>query len=145
MQTLPPLPDWLTIEHRVAQILTEQELHGWYFDEPAAWQLTSALQRELEETCELLRNRHPYVKGSEFTPKRPNKTQGYVTGATFTRLKEFSPTSRDHIAWVMRTHHNWEPEKTTNTGKAVIDETVLKDIGTEEAQDAILEILEQNE
>jgi len=33
----------------------------------------------------------------------------------------------------MRTHHNWKPGKTTNTGKAVIDETVLKDIGTEEA------------
>jgi DNA polymerase I-like protein with 3'-5' exonuclease and polymerase domains len=33
----------------------------------------------------------------------------------------------------MKTHHGWEPDKTTNTGKAVIDETVLKDIGTEEA------------
>jgi len=133
MQTLPPLPDWLTLEHRVAQILTEQELHGWYFDEPAAWQLTSSLQRELEETCELLRNRHPYVKGSEFTPKRPNKTQGYVAGATFTRLKELNPSSRDHIAWILKTFHNWQPTQLTATGKPIIDEPILKDIGSETA------------
>ena len=31
-----------------------------------------------------LRGLHPYVEGAEFTPKRPNKTQGYITGATFT-------------------------------------------------------------
>jgi len=133
MQTLPPLPDWLTLEHRVAQILTEQEIHGWYFDEPAAWQLTSALQRELEETCELLRNRHPYVRGSEFTPKRPNKTQGYIAGATFTRLKELNPSSRDHIAWILKTFHNWQPTQLTATGKAIIDEPILKDIGSETA------------
>jgi hypothetical protein len=115
MQAFPPLPDWLTLEHKVAQILTEQELHGWYFDEPAAWKLTSTLQRELEETCELLRNRHPYVMGSEFTPKRPNKTQGYVAGATFTRLKELNPSSRDHIAWILKTFHNWQPTQLTAT------------------------------
>ena len=133
MRPLPPLPDWLTLEHRVAEILTEQELHGWYFDEPAAWKLTSTLQRELEQTCELLRNRHPYVKGSEFTPKRPNKTQGYVAGATFTRLKELNPSSRDHISWILKTFHNWQPAELTATGKPIIDEPILKDIGSETA------------
>ena len=133
MRPLPPLPDWLTLEHRVAQILTEQELHGWYFDEPAAWKLTSTLQRELEETCELLRNKHPYVRGSEFTPKRPNKTQGYVAGATFTRLKELNPSSRDHISWILKTFHNWQPTQLTATGKPIIDEPILKDIGSETA------------
>jgi DNA polymerase I-like protein with 3'-5' exonuclease and polymerase domains len=140
MRPLPSLPDWLTLEHRVAQILTEQELHGWYFDEPAAWQLTSTLQRELEQTCELLRNRYPFVKGSEFTPKRPNKTQGYVTGATFTRLKELNPSSRDHIAWVLQTHYGWKPTQLTATGKPIIDEPILKDIGTE-ASDMFLRVL----
>ena len=140
MQTLPPLPDWLTLEHRVAQILTEQELHGWYFDEPAAWQLTSTLQRELEQTCEVLRNRYAFVKGSEFTPKRPNKTQGYVAGATFTRLKELNPSSRDHIAWILQTHHGWKPTQLTATGKPIIDEPILKDIGLE-ASDMFLRVL----
>ena len=131
MQTFPTLPDWVKLEHQVAQILTQQELHGWYFDERAAWELESTLRREYEETCTLLRNRHPFVKGSLFTPKRDNRTRGYVTGSAFTKLKDLNPTSRDHIAWILQTHYGWTPLLTTSTGKPVIDETVLKDIGTD--------------
>ena len=131
MRPLPPLPDWLQLEHQVAHILTEQENHGWFFDEPAARELESALRREYEETCEILRNRHPFVSGSLFTPKRNNRTKGYVAGATFTKLKDLNPTSRDHIAWILSTHYDWQPSLLTNSGKAVIDETVLKDIGTD--------------
>ena len=131
MQPLPPIPSWVALEHEAQQILTEQENHGWYFDERTAWELTSALQKELEEAYEVLRKRHPFVKGEEKTPKRNNKTQGYVLGATFTRLKEFNPTSRDHIAWILQTFHGWTPTQTTPTGKPIIDEPILKDIGSE--------------
>jgi DNA polymerase I-like protein with 3'-5' exonuclease and polymerase domains len=133
LEPLSTIPEWITLEHDVARILTEQELHGWFFNEPAAWQLAQTLYTELSDLNQLLRNRYPYVAGAEFTPKRPNRTQGYVTGATFTRLKEFNPTSRDHIAWVMKTRYNRNFEKMTATGKPVINETTLKDIGTEEA------------
>ena len=131
MRTLPPLPAWLTLEHQVAQILTEQEQHGWYFDERAARQLESTLRREYEDTTKVLRNRHPFVKGTEFTPKRANRTKGYVEGARFTKLKDLNPTSRDHIAWILQTHYGWTPTSMTSTGKPVINETVLKDIGTD--------------
>ena len=131
MPTLPQIPEWVLLEHQVAQLLTQQEIHGWYFDEQAARELESTLRKEYEETSRLLRNRHPYVAGTEFTPKRNNRTQGYIEGATFTRLKEFNPTSRDHISWILQTHYGWTPLLTTNLGKAVIDETVLKDIGTD--------------
>jgi len=131
MQTLPPLPEWVQLEHQVAQILTQQEIHGWHFDERSARELESSLRREYEETCAILRHRYPYIGGSIFTPKRNNRTQGYVAGASFTKLKELNPTSRDHIAWILTTHHGWTPLLTTSTGKAVIDETVLKDIGTD--------------
>ena len=131
MATLPPLPDWLELEHRVATILTDQELHGWYFDESSAQELESTLRRELEELTQELQQRHRFVAGTEFTPRRNNKTQGYVEGCTSTRLKEFNTTSRDHIAWIMQTHYGWVPEQRTDTGKPVIDEVVLKDIGTE--------------
>ena len=131
MRPLPPLSDWLKLEHQVATILTEQENHGWFFDEPAARSLESALRREYEETSELLRNRHPFVSGPLFTPKRANRTRGYVAGATFTKLKETNPTSRDHIAWILTTHYGWQPSSLTNSGKAVIDETVLKELGTD--------------
>jgi DNA polymerase I-like protein with 3'-5' exonuclease and polymerase domains len=133
MVPLPTLPDFIKLELDVATILTEQELHGWTFDEPAARELESTLRRELEGLTQLLRNRYPYVRDREFTPKRPNRTTGYVAGAALTKLKEFSPTSRDHIAWVMENLHGWKPDKTTANGKTAIDETVLKDIGTEEA------------
>ena len=133
MQPLPPLPDWVTLEHQVAQILQTQEENGWTFDERAAWELTQTLQKEYEETTQILRERYPQVEGKEFTPKRDNKTQGYIRGATFTRLKELNPTSRDHIAWILQTHCGWTPSLTTSTGKPVIDEVILKEIGTDTA------------
>ena len=131
MRSLLPLPDWISLEHQVAQILTQQELHGWYFDECSARELESALRQEYEETTRLLRNRYPYIEGPRFTPKRTNKRTGYVEGAPLTKLKELNPTSRDHIAWLLQTHYGWIPSLMTSTNKPVIDETVLKDIGTD--------------
>ena len=141
MRPLPPLPEWVTLEHQVAQILTKQETHGWYFDEKNAWELESALTTELRDLTESLRRRFPFVPGTEFTPKRNNKTQGYVEGATFTRLKEFNPGSRDHIAWILTNYDNFQSETTTTSGKMKIDETTLKNHGTGISQQ-FLRILE---
>ena len=55
MSTFPPIPEWVTLEHQVAHILTQQELHGWYFDEQEARSLESTLRREMEDTTRLLR------------------------------------------------------------------------------------------
>jgi len=141
MRTLPPLPAWLQLEHQVQIILTEQEQHGWYFNEGAARQLESTLRREYEDTCKALRNRHPFVEGARFTPKRANRTKGYIEAAPFTKLKELNPTSRDHISWILQTHYGWTPTSLTKSGKAVIDEIVLKDIGTDIAL-AFLKLLD---
>ena len=65
MRPLPQIPEWIRLEHEVAQILTQQELHGWYFDQHAAWKLASSLRVELEETHRLLRQRHPFIRGSK--------------------------------------------------------------------------------
>ena len=131
MQPFPQIPDWVLLEHQVAQILTQQQIHGWYFNERQARELESTLRRELEDTTALLRRQFPFVAGTLFTPKRNNRTQGYVEGAEFQRLKELNPTSRDHIAWILQTHCGWKPSLMTSTGKPVIDEPVLKDIGTD--------------
>ena len=128
MRPLPQIPEWVKLEHQVAQLLTTQELHGWYFDERSAWQLSSSLRAELEKTCELLRDRHAYVPGPQFTPKANNKRYGYYAGATFTRITELNPTSRDHIAWFLGEPYGWEPTLRTKAGKAVIDEVVLKEV-----------------
>ncbi len=142
MSTLPPIPGWVQMENQVAQILTQQELHGWYFDESEARNLESALRKELEDTTRVLRKQYPYVAGTLFTPKRDNRTQGYVAGAELQRLKELNPTSRDHIAWILQTHCGWTPTlMTLKSEKPIIDETVLKDVGTDIALD-FLKILE---
>jgi DNA polymerase I-like protein with 3'-5' exonuclease and polymerase domains len=130
LETFSTIPEWIKLEHESAQILTQQELHGWYFDERSAWELASTLRRELEQTYQLLRDRHPYVAGSVFTPKRNNRTQGYVKDAPFTRLKELNPTSRDHISWILQTFCGWTPIQKTTTGKPVIDEVILTEIGS---------------
>ena len=131
MEAFPTLPEWITLEHQVATILTKQEHHGWYFDEKSARELESTLRNELESTQAKLRADFPYVAGTVFTPKRDNQRTGYVKGVPFTRLKDFNPQSRDHISWILQTHCDWKPTSLTASGKAVIDETVLKDIGTD--------------
>jgi len=118
------------LEHQVQTILTQQEIHGWHFDERAAWSLTSALKQELCDIEEVLRRRHPFVKGADFTPKRDNRTQGYIKGSPFTRLKDTNCTSRDHIAWILQTFYGWIPTSLTATGKPIIDEVVLTDIAS---------------
>jgi DNA polymerase-1 len=80
-----------------------------------------------------MRDTFLFVDGGLFTPKRGNNTRGYVEGAAMCRLKEFSPTSRDHIAWAFETFRGWEATERTPSGRAKIDDTVLKEIGTPEA------------
>ena len=87
MQTFPTIPGWVSLEHQVAQILTQQEIHGWYFNEQAAQKLEQTLRKELEDTTRILREQHPFVAGALFTPKRNNRTQGYVDGAEFSKIK----------------------------------------------------------
>ena len=128
MRTLPPLHDADRLEHRVAEILTEQEIHGWTFNEQKAQQLESHLRREMEELTQVLRNKWTFVGGALFTPKRDNSTQGYIAGAEFQRLKEFNPTSRDHIAWILTNRLNVKLNKITTTGKPIIDEITLMEI-----------------
>jgi len=128
MRPLPPLPDWLQMEHKVAEILTQQEINGWYFDERGSQELESTLRRELEETTDLLRKQFPYVAGALFTPKRDNARQGYIKDAELQKLKDFNPTSRDQIAWILQTHFGWTPTQMTTTGKPIIDETTLSEI-----------------
>lgn len=129
------VPEWVTLEHQVAAILTKQELHGWYFDERSAYELECELRSALDSLQASLRERHPFVAGGEFTPRRANSTKGYLPDTPFTRIKDLNPTSRDQIAWVMKTFYGWKPNQFTDKGKATIDEVVLNDIGTPIALD----------
>ena len=102
--------DSIQLEHDVAKIMAKQEFSGWPFDVKAAQQLESVLRTEMDELADRMRATFPYVDGGQMTPKRANATRGYIKDAPFTKLKEFNPTSRDHISWAFMTWRNWKPE-----------------------------------
>jgi DNA polymerase I-like protein with 3'-5' exonuclease and polymerase domains len=88
----------------------------------------------MDQLADKMRATFPYVDGGQMTPKRPNATRGYIKDAPFTKLKEFNPTSRDHIGWAFMTWRGWKPEVFTDTGRPKIDEGILQGIGTPEAE-----------
>ena len=133
MGTFPKIAESVTLEHQIAELMAEQKRVGWPFDVRKAQELENQLLTELERLKKQAENICHFVPHNLFTPKRDNKKQGYFAGCEMQRLKEFNPSSREHIAWWFTTFQGWKPTKLTPTGKAVIDETVLKEIGTEEA------------
>lgn len=135
----------IDIEMRCAKVMSRQEYAGFPFHTDQAIALLSKLSTELETLSDEMRSTFTFVDGGEWTPKRDNKVSGYVKGAACCKIKDFNPTSREHIAWAFKTHRGWEPTEFTNTGRAQIDETVLDGIGTEEAKKfgRILELQKQ--
>ena len=140
METFSEIPESVVLEHQIAELMSQQKTIGWPFDVRKAQELENKLLTRLETLRKQAENVCAYVPGNLFTPRRDNKKQGYIAGAEMQRLKDFNPSSREHIAWWFKTFQGWKPTKLTPTGKAVIDETVLKEIGTEEAL-VFLEIL----
>jgi len=125
--------DSILLEHDLAAIMAKQETSGWPFDVTAAQKLEATLRTEMDRLADQMREVFPYVDGGEMTPKRPNSTRGYIKDAAFTKLKEFNPTSRDHIGWAFMTWRGWKPEVFTDTSRPKIDEGVLLGIDTEES------------
>lgn len=126
--------DSIRLEHDLATIMAKQEVSGWPFDVVAAQKLEATLRTEMDQLADQMRETFPYVDGGQMTPKRPNQTRGYIKDASFTKLKEFNPTSRDHIGWAFMTWRGWQPEVFTDSGRPKIDEGVLMGIDTEEAK-----------
>lgn len=124
----------IELEHKMAQIMAWQEFEGFPFNEAKAYELESKLRSELEELSAEMQNAFHWVDGGQFTPKRPNKTRGYVADAPMSRLREFSPTSRQHIAWAFANHRGWEPKELTDSGRPKIDEKILMEIDTDESK-----------
>nr|BAR25532.1 DNA polymerase [uncultured Mediterranean phage uvMED] len=133
MSKLDTYKECIDLELEIAHIMAWQEREGWTFDIAKAHKLESKLRTELDKLSDEMQSTFLFVDGGRFTPKRSNKTSGYVEGAEFTRLKQFNPTSRQHIAWAFKTFRNWEPIEYTATGIAKIDESVLKQLNTNES------------
>lgn len=132
-----PSQESIELEHRVAQIIWRQEQYGFAFDADGARKLYADLLSRRVELGERLSDHFPpWIVRTPFTPKRDNKTKGYVKGVTIHKEREveFNPNSRDHIALKLREKYGWKPKEFTPEGKPKIDETVLEKLPYPEAK-----------
>ena len=121
-------PDYVTLEMRMAAIMSQQEASGFRFDMDAAVRVRTELQGEFDELTKRITSTYLYVPGKVFTPKRADKKKGYVAGAPMTRLTDFNPTSRQHIAWALQTFRGARFTKVTATCKPQVDEATISEV-----------------
>ncbi len=122
------IPDYVALEMRMAELMSQQEASGFRFDMEAAVRVRSELQTEFDELTKRITATYLYVPGKVFTPKRADKKKGYVAGAPMTRLTDFNPTSRQHIAWALQTFRGARFTKVTDTGKPKVDEATISEV-----------------
>ena len=120
--------DCVALEMRMATLMAQQEASGFRFDVEAATRVRVRLQEETDELVKTIKSRYLYVPGKVFTPKRLDRKNGYVPGAPMTKLIEFNPTSRQHIAWALQNFRGARFLKVTDTGKPKVDEACLSEI-----------------
>lgn len=152
-------PQALDLEHRVAWLLAQQERNGFFFDEPKAVQLyakLNGLRIKLEEeiserfggwyainrasATDTLKNKRGKVYRVKIpkrtvNPKPGSKVLPTVEGAPYTPIQwvDFNPTSRQHIARVLKAR-GWKPKEFTDKGEAKVDEAVLSKLPYPEAK-----------
>ena len=129
----------IALEHRVAQILFEQEKKGLGFDEKKAIELHGKLLKRTNKIKENLSVKFGSWEEDlgEFIPKVNNKKLGYIKGQPIRKKKTvvFNPSSRQHIANRFYKFYNWKPEKFTEHGQPIVDEDVLKGLNYPEAKE----------
>jgi DNA polymerase I-like protein with 3'-5' exonuclease and polymerase domains len=122
------IPDCVRLEMQMAELMAQQEASGFRFDMDAAERVRDELSREAENIQEKISTYYRYFPGKVFTPKRTNAKTGYVAGAPMTKLLDFNPTSRQHIAWALQTFQGARFTKVTDSGKPKVDEACLSEI-----------------
>lgn len=131
----------IELEHQVAFIIQRQIANGFGFDVEAAQDLYGRLvQRKAELREKLALTFHDWtVQLPDFIPKKDNKVRGYKKGVPVPRFKtiEFNPSSRDHIAYQLKTVFGWTPTEFTDGGKPKIDEDILLELPYPEAKDLV--------
>jgi DNA polymerase I-like protein with 3'-5' exonuclease and polymerase domains len=120
------------LEHEVQTIIAVQERNGFKFNEPSAMQLLAELKAKLDAiTTEMQRIFPPRI-----TAGRTHKTTGKPLKDI---IEPFNPGSRQQIAERL-IEKGWKPEKFTEKGSVIVDETTLEGLDFPEAK-AIAEYL----
>lgn len=120
------------LEHEIQAIIAVQERNGFKFDESSAMRLLAELKTKLDAiTVEMQRIFPPKI-----TSGRTHKTTGKALKDI---VEEFNPGSRKQIAERL-IEKGWKPEKFTEKGSVIVDETTLEGLDFPEAK-AIAEYL----
>ena len=120
------------IEHKVAIIISEQERNGFKLDEKAATQLLFLLKTKLDAIQVEMQSIFPAKVESGRTHKKTGKPLADI-------VTPFNPGSRKQIAERL-IEKGWKPNKHTEKGSVIVDETTLEGIDIPEAK-AIAEYL----
>jgi DNA polymerase-1 len=120
------------LEHEVQAIIAIQERNGFKFNEGSAMQLLAELKAKLDSiTVEMQRIFPPRVTAGR-THKKTGKPLKDI-------IEPFNPGSRQQIAERL-IEKGWKPEKYTEKGSVIVDETTLEGLDFPEAK-AISEYL----
>lgn len=121
----------IELEHRLAEIIYQQECNGFKFNTTKAQRLYSELAAKRESLKQELKDSFPdWEVRTPFIPKVNNKKLGYKKGIPTEKVQviEFNPSSRDHVANRLINLRGWKPKQYTNDGKPKVDEDVLKNL-----------------
>ena len=110
--------DSIRLEHQVKAITSRQEVNGFYLDEFKAMSLSADFSERLTEITEKMQEIFP--------PKE-------IQLKTKVKYEPFNPGSRKQIAERLM-ERGWVPEKHTEKGNVVVDETTLASIDMDEAK-----------
>jgi DNA polymerase I-like protein with 3'-5' exonuclease and polymerase domains len=120
------------LEHEVQAIIAVQERNGFKFDEPSAMRLLAELKAKLDAITVEMQGIFP----PRITTGRTHKTTGKPLKDI---IEPFNPGSRQQIAERL-IEKGWKPEKFTEKGSVIVDETTLEGLDFPEAK-AIAEYL----
>jgi DNA polymerase I-like protein with 3'-5' exonuclease and polymerase domains len=115
-----------SLEHEVAIIVAEQERNGFKLNEAAALQLLSILKTKLDA----IQVEMAIIFPDKVTTGRVHKTSGKPLKDI---IEPFNPGSRQQIAERL-TEKGWKPNKFTEKGSVIVDETTLESLDFPEAK-----------
>jgi DNA polymerase I-like protein with 3'-5' exonuclease and polymerase domains len=116
----------ITLEHEVAIIIAEQERNGFKLNEVGALQLLSILKTKLDA----IQVEMAIIFPDKVTSGRTHKTSGKPLKDI---IEPFNPGSRQQIAERL-TEKGWKPNKFTEKGSVIVDETTLESLDFPEAK-----------
>lgn len=100
----------IELEHQAQWLMSKQERNGFVFDLEKAEKLRETLEVRYALLSSQLVAIVPQIPDKVFVPKRDNKRLGYKKGVPIQRYKDFNPSSRQQVAWVLEHQFNYLPE-----------------------------------